>query len=430
MIQSRRGAPFIVFVAFITTLIFLRLTSKPGSWRERLPQTIGLGEYYDEKDDRKDDRKAQAVDEEVDAALPPAMVESESAKYSGPPPAHPLFTPGRARPLGYNYSKMLVVPRMSSENVDWISEELPDWDTAIYVADDPSAPLHVPKNKGHEAMIYFTYIIDHYDTLPDVVVFMHSHRWAWHNNELLSSDAAEMLRHLSFDRVQRLGYFNMRCHWNPGCPAWMHPGTIDEASDRQEETLIAQAWSEIFPNDPIPLVLAVPCCAQFAVSGDRIRARPKTDYIFYRNWLLQTDLEDYLSGRIWEYLWPVVFVGDSFYCPVQAECYCDGYGMCLGGEDKLDEYYVIKRRKIELEKELKEWKTKANRIENLKGEGKLDEAAKIEVPEVGKDMELTRNIEMLERDLASRRERGLERGQDPSVRAEESNRTWVEGDGF
>jgi hypothetical protein len=27
------------------------------------------------------------------------------------------------------------------------------------------------------------YIIDHYDKLPDVVVFMHSERYQWHNDD-------------------------------------------------------------------------------------------------------------------------------------------------------------------------------------------------------------------------------------------------------
>lgn len=62
------------------------------------------------------------------------------------------------------------------------------------------------RNKGHEVMVYLSYIIDHYENLSDVNVFLHSHRFTWHNNELLGNDAAEMVRRLSAERVQREGF--------------------------------------------------------------------------------------------------------------------------------------------------------------------------------------------------------------------------------
>ena len=39
----------------------------------------------------------------------------------------------------------------------------------LYVTDNPSAPLTVPKNKGREAMVYLTHIINHYSNLPPKV---------------------------------------------------------------------------------------------------------------------------------------------------------------------------------------------------------------------------------------------------------------------
>ena len=38
-------------------------------------------------------------------------------------------------------------------------------------------------NKGNEAMAYLTYIIDHYEALPGIMLFVHAHRdgfKAWH----------------------------------------------------------------------------------------------------------------------------------------------------------------------------------------------------------------------------------------------------------
>lgn len=45
------------------------------------------------------------------------------------------------------------------------------------------------------------------------------------------------------------------------------------------------------------------CCAQFAVSKATILQRPREEYERYRRWLLETDLEDGLSGRVLEYSW-------------------------------------------------------------------------------------------------------------------------------
>ncbi len=319
---------------------------------------------------------------------------------------------------------------MSEEDVEWLSVELPDVPTAIYVADDATAPLHPPKNKGHEVMIYLTYIIDHYDDLPDIIIFMHSHRWSWHNDDLLDNDAVQMIKRLSSERVVREGYMNMRCHWDPGCPEWMHPGATEEDVQKQEETVLAKAWSELFPMDPIPQVLAQPCCAQFALSRERVHAIPLRRFTFYRDWLLRTPLSDYISGRVWEYMWQFVFTGQNVFCPAQHVCYCDGFGVCFGGEEEYNAWFETRFKKRELETELKDWEEKAKKIQDAKDEGKLDEAAQLEVPELGRDVFLRAQIDAYNSDLDARKSVALERGNDPRNRADESGRSWTEGDGF
>lgn len=58
---------------------------------------------------------------------------------------------------GYNgVSKELIVASVTSENTTWLEEHLPDWDSNVYVANDPKAWLTVPQNKGRESMVYLT----------------------------------------------------------------------------------------------------------------------------------------------------------------------------------------------------------------------------------------------------------------------------------
>jgi hypothetical protein len=324
----------------------------------------------------------------------------------------------------------LVVPQAGFEDTEWIQYELPEWQPAVYVVDDLSAPLHPPKNKGHEVIVYLSYIIDHYDKLPDIVAFMHSHQFAWHNDEIFGGNAAEMLQRLNPARVVREGYMNLRCTWAPGCPDWLHPGTLEENEQKQEETMLARSWGEIFPDDPIPDVLAQPCCAQFVVSRERILATPKARFVYYRDWILRTELSDYISGRIWEYLWHVVFTGKNVVCPKEHICYCDGYGICFGGEDGYNQFRNLHAQKADLEGELNEWRGEAESIEIERISGNLGEESHIAVPDPGRDIELEEQIMAKERLIEETLRNATKRGEDPKARALEAGRPWKEGDGF
>jgi len=127
-------------------------------------------------------------------------------------------------------SRILVLASIRAESTKWVEKELSDilepkgpLNVAVYVSDDAEAPLHPPANRGHESNVYLTYIIDHYDSLPDVVIFAHADQFAWHNNELLDLDSALAIRNLSPSTVIEQDYVNLRCYWDPGCPDWIHP---------------------------------------------------------------------------------------------------------------------------------------------------------------------------------------------------------------
>ncbi|KAI9850626.1 MAG: hypothetical protein M1838_005340 [Thelocarpon superellum] len=200
--------------------------------------------------------------------------------------------------------KVVVMAKTRRENTDWVAEELPSWQRAIYSVDDATAPLHTPANKGHEAMAYLSYIIEHYDALPATMAFVHSHRgsylswWhSWHTDAAAFSNPAA-LHHLQLAFVQRNGYVNLRCAWKPGC---VHP-------ERANAHVTPLTWSMLFGNaTPFPDRVAAACCAQFAVSRDRVRARRREEYVAYRDWLLNTELQDAKSGRVFEFSWHVIF---------------------------------------------------------------------------------------------------------------------------
>ncbi|EWC48679.1 hypothetical protein DRE_01901 [Drechslerella stenobrocha 248] len=175
-------------------------------------------------------------------------------------------------------------------------------DAALY---GDTASLTVPQNKGREANVYLTYIIDHYHSLPDYMVFIHSLRYQWHNEDPMY-DGVPPVKNLQLSYLDKVGFQPLRCTWHLGCPAELRPihpiaGRIDDRSHTEEA--YARAFEELFPNATVPEVVGSACGAQFALTREKIRERPLADYQRYRQWLMDTELPDNISGRILEYAW-------------------------------------------------------------------------------------------------------------------------------
>ncbi|KAJ9612158.1 hypothetical protein H2200_003755 [Cladophialophora chaetospira] len=322
------------------------------------------------------------------------------------------YRPGTPKPHGQSYTKTVVVARQASEDVAWLENSGLNVTKAIYVVDKPLSPgYEVPLNKGHEAMVYLSYIIDYYDSLSDVTIFVHAHQITWHNNDLLDSDMITHIKHLSEAHVTRVGYFNLRCHHEPGCPDWLHLDRPDDQLDmhrKMEERAFSLAvWKELHPNVPPPKAISQPCCAQFAVSRDRIRAIPRAEYLRYRNWILGTDLSDTFSGRVMEYSWQFLFAGVPELCPEMHVCYCDGYGICFGDAVKFQDWFDTRA-------EMRKLNAEAAEMAGVPAEAEAKRA---------KAHEMDVHLERLKREA-------FDRGKDPRLRAQEVGRVWREGDGF
>ncbi|KAI1332457.1 hypothetical protein F5Y16DRAFT_420518 [Xylariaceae sp. FL0255] len=215
----------------------------------------------------------------------------------------------------------LVVASLSREDVAWVDKFLPQaWTKKIYVIDDVEALLTVPKNKGREAMVYLTYIINHYDDLPDNI----------HNDDP-NYDALPALSNLQIPYLQEAGYVNLRCAWVIGCPAEIRPMFDEERTHDAEpmtKHIYRKAFEDLFPDLSVPDIVAVSCCSQFAVSRETIQRRPKNEYMFFRRWLLDTPLADDLTGRVFEFSWHIIFGKEPVHCPSASECYCKTFGIC------------------------------------------------------------------------------------------------------
>ncbi|KAF4542559.1 uncharacterized protein LTHEOB_7289 [Lasiodiplodia theobromae] len=188
----------------------------------------------------------------------------------------------------------------------------------------------MPANKGHEAMPYLSFIIDNYDKLPEYVIFTHGERHSWHHE----GDMAGLIDSLRLPVLKDHGYISLRCDWYPSCPREIRPISHDVivwgAGVNREATeyVISLSWKDLFPNEALPETIASHCCAQFAVTRQAIRRRPKSDYERMRRWILDSELPDDVTGRVLEKIWAYIFTGESVRCPSPNRCSCEFFGQC------------------------------------------------------------------------------------------------------
>ncbi|KAI4647932.1 hypothetical protein J4E93_004343 [Alternaria ventricosa] len=218
--------------------------------------------------------------------------------------------------------RVVVMAKLPTDETDWVHTDLPDWQAAIYEIDtetphnvstlDPltNSTLHTLRNKGMEANAYLAYIVQNYDNLPSTIAFIHPHKdgypIAWHTDNQEHSNVVS-LQSLNINFIQSNGYANLRCVNDPGCPHEVMPFRDPPEEHRTIEAAMPDAWRDLFNNTDVPHILATPCCAQFAVSSEQVRKRSLDEYQKYYTWLMETPLKDETSGRVFEYLWHILF---------------------------------------------------------------------------------------------------------------------------
>ncbi|KAK5113998.1 hypothetical protein LTR62_003121 [Meristemomyces frigidus] len=239
-------------------------------------------------------------------------------------------------------TKAVVMGRLSNEDVDWVTRDLPGWQHYIYTVDlEPNITIsptgfRTPINKGREAMPYLTYIIDHYNKLSDVNVFIHAHRngypAAWHN-DAKDYDAVTMLAELQLPFVQEQGYANLRCRAIPGCPDEIQPWREPFDQNRDTEHIYPDVYGIFFNQtfdqyrDEIAVV-GTQCCAQFAVSREQIQKHSRSEYMRWRQYVIETEHSDAVIGRVLEYMWHIIFGRSAVHCEEVVKCWCDVFGRC------------------------------------------------------------------------------------------------------
>ncbi|KAI5860083.1 hypothetical protein GGS23DRAFT_248031 [Durotheca rogersii] len=299
-----------------------------------------------------------------------------------------------------NLTVNLVVASLQQDDISWTQNiQIPNLNIIRYVSDSMEAEYHPPvPRKGREALIYHTYMYDFYDKLPDITIFIHSDESPWHVEGTLNSSMTFALSHLDLEQVLQRRYFNLRVSWDGACPNWINTtkSAAEGNGQKKEEPYMREAFSENFHTNDVPVILAGPCCSQFAVTRDAVRRHPRSQYRITMDWLVQTGWTDYITGRVWEHMWPWLFKGEAVDCAVEWKAYCRMYHICFDADSR--------SRITSLEEEKKELE---------KSYGLLDELI-----DLFGSSKITKRVEEINAIMTAELENALERGKSEAVRME------------
>ena len=156
---------------------------------------------------------------------------------------------------------------------------------------DPKCTMQI--NKGREYGSYLKFIIEYYDHLPLYVAFLHGHETAWHQ-QLHIFDALRCARKKQFGYISLNNSIFPKLEWTKGNNGY---------------DILELLWEEHFKPYlliDLPVFFYNDCCAQFIVSRDRIRLRPKKAYKHWYDLIFQVE-NDYDLGLGFEMIWPLIF---------------------------------------------------------------------------------------------------------------------------
>ena len=319
--RSRRKIEFIVVAVFVLCAYFLFTTRFNSLKHESVETRIVEKPWRYKATEAEEEQKIPEQEIEPGGTKEKISSTSTTLQYTDTPTQSTAVATSSSSPP----DRIVVIAKLPTDDTRWVHTDLQDWQSAIYDIDtetpheisalDPltNSTLRTLRNKGMEANAYLAYIVQNYDKLPSTIAFIHPHKdgypTAWHTDNNEHSNVVS-LKNLNIDFIQTNGYANLRCVHDPGCPHEVMPFRNPPEDHRTIEAAMPDAWRDLFNNTDVPHILATPCCAQFAVSSKQVQKRPLDAYKKYYTWLMETPLKDETSGRVFEYLWHILFGQD------------------------------------------------------------------------------------------------------------------------
>lgn len=193
---------------------------------------------------------------------------------------------------GLDKTRCSIIISHYNENLDW-AYRLPYNATIV---SKEGIPAETAPNKGCEASGYLEYIIKKYASLPDWLIFVHGHRSSWHHRQNMD----EILPCLVIGE-------HKYCNINDFYGVWL----CEVPEFNVCKIMLPELFSILdlkFGDADIEKIKYRPC-SQFYVSNTLIYRYPVETYIRLHEWIMNCQQHSYWSGRMFEYIWHIMFTG-------------------------------------------------------------------------------------------------------------------------
>lgn len=188
-----------------------------------------------------------------------------------------------------NHNNTIIVVSRFNENAKFSRKT--NFKVIIYDKENPLNKYNIEKNKGNEASVYLKYIIDHYDNLCEYTIFIHCHEFSYHHNGSIINIINDNKNiHHTFTNLNNYILGDMENLDNSVSDIGIYFRTFIRPS---------VGPYILYPN----FTKGVLGCAQFIVHKNNILNHSKLFYQKLFDWLMETSISNYWSGRFLEWTW-------------------------------------------------------------------------------------------------------------------------------
>ncbi len=183
--------------------------------------------------------------------------------------------------------RVVVVIAHYNEDLSWVSKI--KYDHVVYskTLAKGTNVHHQPINKGNEATAYMQYIVDHYDTLPEYMLFVHGHEKSWHHN----GSIVDIINDVELSPYKTLNKYPT--------------GKLDP--EHTDVIVASRDFPLAFEFPPDVNSLYYDSCGMFCVARETIHRRPREFYERFLEYLWTTSTSNYYSSRVGEYAYRWIF---------------------------------------------------------------------------------------------------------------------------
>lgn len=163
-------------------------------------------------------------------------------------------------------------------------------------------------NHGREAAAFFDWVVEHYDSPPTSVVFLHGHGpHSWHTacQPVIARTRLAYTHYSDPDTADLIARHAVTLTWldpaknGPGQDIPRRAVNLSTEIAGYQSTKAAQACFAILAKVNLTVPERAPsCCASFVAAGERIRRYPKWFWRELRATALRPDIPDWIFGRL------------------------------------------------------------------------------------------------------------------------------------